>query len=145
MYYRHSSYEAVLLYSGIPSNAVFSKPKTALKFYLTRFFQKKMKKIWKKFAKLICKIFFFVKFFFSTAFFSSNVQFHLILISYSGTKLEKQPTVLVPIFIWHSLHSPLLWLLFVECTLLKKWTLGLHIPRFWVLVLKYSSYNAVFL
>ena len=46
--YRHSSYNAVLLYRGIPSNAVFSKPKTALNFYLTRFFQNKNKKIWKK-------------------------------------------------------------------------------------------------
>ena len=27
----------------------------------------------------------------------------------------------------------------------QKWTLGFHIPRFRVLVLKYSSYNAVFL
>ena len=26
----------------------------------------------------------------------------------------------------------------------KKWTLSFHNPRFWVLVLKYSSYNAVF-
>ena len=39
--YRHSSYNAVLLYRGIPSNAVFSKPKTALNFYLTRFFRKR--------------------------------------------------------------------------------------------------------
>ena len=45
--YRHSSYNAVLLYRGIPSNAVFSKPKTALKFYLTQFFHK----IRKTFAK----------------------------------------------------------------------------------------------
>ena len=52
--YRHSSYNAVLLYRGIPSNAVFSNPKTALNFYLTRFFQK-------KFAK---KIFFWSKLFF---------------------------------------------------------------------------------
>ena len=37
--YRHSSYNAVLLYYGIPSNAVFSKPKTVLKFYLARFIQ----------------------------------------------------------------------------------------------------------
>ena len=27
----------------------------------------------------------------------------------------------------------------------KTWTVGFHIPRFWILVLKYSSYNAVFL
>ena len=40
----HSSYNAVLLYRGILSNAVFSKPKTALKFYLTRFFLKPVKK-----------------------------------------------------------------------------------------------------
>jgi hypothetical protein len=38
--YRHSSYNAVLLYRGILSNAVFSKPKSALKFYLTRFLKK---------------------------------------------------------------------------------------------------------
>ena len=44
--YRHSSYNAVLLYRGILSNAVFSKPKTALKFYLTRFFF--LKKVEKK-------------------------------------------------------------------------------------------------
>ena len=43
--YRHSSYNAVLLYRGIPSNAVFSKPKTALKFYLTRFFHRESNKI----------------------------------------------------------------------------------------------------
>ena len=54
--YRHSSYNAVLLYRGIPSNAVFSKPKTSLKFYLTRFFQKKNCKKKKFFLK-----FFFLK------------------------------------------------------------------------------------
>ena len=32
--YRHSSYYGVLLYRCILSNAAFSKPKTALKFYL---------------------------------------------------------------------------------------------------------------
>ena len=42
--YRHSSYNAVLLYRGIPSNAVFSKPKTVLNFYLTWFFQNDKKK-----------------------------------------------------------------------------------------------------
>ena len=56
--YRHSSYNAVLLYRGILSNAVFSKPKTALKFYLTRFFLLKSK------IK-----FFGLKIFFSTFFF----------------------------------------------------------------------------
>jgi hypothetical protein len=42
--YRHSSYNAVLLYRGILSKAVFHKPKTVLKFYLTQFFLKKLKK-----------------------------------------------------------------------------------------------------
>ena len=36
--YRHSSFNAVLLYRGIPSTAVFTRSKTALKFHLTRFF-----------------------------------------------------------------------------------------------------------
>ena len=45
--YRHSSYNTVLLYRGIPSNLVFSKPKTVLNFYLTRFFQNKEKKFQK--------------------------------------------------------------------------------------------------
>ena len=61
--YRHSSYNAVLLYRGIPSNAVFSKPKTALNFYLTRFFQNKNKKICKK------------NFFFGQNFFSTKMFF----------------------------------------------------------------------
>ena len=43
--YRHSSYNAVLLYRGILSYAVFSNQKTTLKFYLTRFFLKKVKKM----------------------------------------------------------------------------------------------------
>ena len=51
--YRHSSYNAVLLYRGILSNMVFSKPKTALKFYLTRFFHKKEQKLKKNLW--ICK------------------------------------------------------------------------------------------
>ena len=46
--YRHSSCNLVLLYRGIPSNAFFSKPISALIFYLTRFFQKKIKKIVKQ-------------------------------------------------------------------------------------------------
>ena len=60
--YRHSSYNAVLLYRGIPSNAVFSKPKTALNFYLTRFFKNKSKKKFKK-------IFFWSKNFFFNIFY----------------------------------------------------------------------------
>ena len=63
--YRHSSYNAVLLYRGILSNAVFSKPKTALKFYLTRFFLKKIGQ----------KIFFGRKIFFSTFFFLQMYNF----------------------------------------------------------------------
>ena len=47
--YRHSSYNAVLLYRGILSIRVFYKPKTALIFYLKRFFHKKMKKNCKNF------------------------------------------------------------------------------------------------
>ena len=46
--YRHSSFNVVLLYRGILSNAVFSRSKTALNFHLTRFFQKK-KNLKKKF------------------------------------------------------------------------------------------------
>ena len=42
--YRHSSFNAVLLYRGILSNAVFFRPKTALNFHLTRFFKKNLKK-----------------------------------------------------------------------------------------------------
>ena len=38
---RHSSFNAVLLYRGILSTAVFSRLKTALNFHLTRFFQEK--------------------------------------------------------------------------------------------------------
>ena len=56
-YYRHSSYNAVLLYRGILSNAVFSKPKIALEFYLTRFFHKQE-------GKKIFDFFQFSKFFF---------------------------------------------------------------------------------
>ena len=63
--YRHSSYNAVLLYRGIPSNVVFSKPKTALRFYLTKFFSKKKKK------KILVEFFFF----FQHLFFTSNVHF----------------------------------------------------------------------
>ena len=61
--YRHSSYNAVLLYRGILSNAVFSKPKTALKFYLTRFFSKKSKK---KLKKNFFWLIFFSNFFLKT-------------------------------------------------------------------------------
>ena len=75
--YRHSSYNAVLLYRGIPSNAGFSKPKTALNFYLTRFFQNKEK----KFAKNLQKKNFGVKFFFF------NVFFLLLLIIWYTFKL----------------------------------------------------------
>ena len=40
--YRYSSFNAVLLYCGIPSTAVFSRPKTPLNFHLTRFIKKKI-------------------------------------------------------------------------------------------------------
>ena len=46
--YRHSSFNAVLLYRGILSSAVFLSQKTVLKLYLTLFFLKKVKKIEKK-------------------------------------------------------------------------------------------------
>ena len=41
--YRHSSYNAVLLYHSIQSNVVFLNLKTAVKFYLTLFFKKIVK------------------------------------------------------------------------------------------------------
>ena len=47
--YRHSSFIVVLLYSGILSNAFFSRLKTALHFHLTRVFQEKTKKKKKNF------------------------------------------------------------------------------------------------
>ena len=46
--YRHSSFNAVLLYRGIPSNAGFLSPKTALYFHLMRFFHGQMSKNVKK-------------------------------------------------------------------------------------------------
>ena len=42
--YRHSSFNAVLLYRGIPSNAGFLSPKTALYFHLMRFLHGQMSK-----------------------------------------------------------------------------------------------------
>ena len=47
------------------------------------------------------------------------------LISYSGTNLEKQPTILFPILIWHLLHSPLLFVV------LKEWTLEVKKSKTW--------------
>ena len=52
--YRHSSFNAVLLYRGILSNAVFLIIKTALFFHLTRFLWPKVKKFF----------FFYIFFFF---------------------------------------------------------------------------------
>ena len=43
-HYWHSSYNAVLLYRGILSSMVFSKPKTALKILSNTFFSQKMEK-----------------------------------------------------------------------------------------------------
>ena len=60
--YGHSSYNEVLLYCGILSKAVFPKPKTALNFYLTRFFQNK-KKLKKRKIKFFWSKNFFSKFF----------------------------------------------------------------------------------
>ena len=53
--YRHSSFNAVLLYRGILSDEVFSVPKTALNFHLSNtFFSKKNQK-----NKFFLKFFFF--------------------------------------------------------------------------------------
>ena len=84
--YRHSSFNAVLLYHSILSDAVFFRTKIALKFHLTRFLRKFLSKFFFFFSQK--KIFFSVKknfclfFVFSSNFFLSffsSVDFRIYI------------------------------------------------------------------